>query len=128
MKKHHRRLCAVAAMFAAAAVLVGGAFTAILGRSWGLFAILTIAALFGILLRAALLATPVQVRAPGLHWVFGEHGCFQLLVEGSSFGQPVDQDNAESVIAELFPEAKLVRLANIRYPGDEVIFEYPDER
>lgn len=75
----------------------------------------------------AIVTTPVQVRAPGLLWVFGEHGYFQLLVEGSSFGQPVDQDNAESVIAELFPEAKLVRLANIRYPGDEVIFEYPNE-
>ena len=35
-------------MFGAAAVLIGGAFTAILGRSWGLFAVLTIAALLGI--------------------------------------------------------------------------------
>jgi hypothetical protein len=48
MKNIIRRLCAVTAMFGAAAVLIGGAFTAILGRSWGLFAVLTIAALLGI--------------------------------------------------------------------------------
>jgi uncharacterized membrane protein YjjP (DUF1212 family) len=48
--RHMRRVPKVAAFFAAAAILIGGAFTAILGGKWGLFATLTIAALLALLL------------------------------------------------------------------------------
>ncbi|WP_428304477.1 hypothetical protein [Lacipirellula sp.] len=57
-----RRISKVAALFAAAAILIGAAFTAVLGNAWGLFATLAIAALLALFLISTLVSYFVLPR------------------------------------------------------------------
>lgn len=50
------RLLVIAALFVAAAILIGATFTAILGKAWGLFATLTVSALLALLLISTLVS------------------------------------------------------------------------